>query len=395
MVELAPNDMESRRRLVDTLIEADLIDEACRHVDVLLDQSPDEPSILVLAMQVASMAGNRIQEARLKRRLKNYLDGDVSVESVGASALLAGRHPAHPSEEGVSELSRNLRLVRGGTSSVSTSLRRTPLRKLTDVAGLTTVKRNLVEMIESVQSYQLGSGGDWLGGTLLYGPPSCGKAFCAEVVASELDALFWYFDLTEQWSGEDLNEAVGDAIKDSSTGKPAVLYFNNVDSATSAMLEPLLVRLDAARRTGPVVVLGAATFPWLVSTSLVRPGRLGKVLLVLPPDAPARRLFLEDRLRRRTVVDDDEIEWTVAHTEGHSFGDIERLLDMALAESLTDDSRTNETVRVTHAALRQARQHVSASSADWLTTAGHHALMNEGGGLYDDLLQYFHSRQKH
>jgi hypothetical protein len=38
---------------------------------------------------------------------------------------------------------------------------------------------------------------------------------------------------------------------------------------------------------------------------------------------------------------------------------------------------------------------VPPSSAQWLSTAGQHALMNQSGGMYDDLLNYFHMRQRH
>jgi len=78
---------------------------------------------------------------------------------------------------------------------------------------------------------------------------------------------------------------------------------------------------------------------------------------------------------------------------------LEHLLDFAIAASDADPVLDSDSdppgslPRLSHQALRQARQQVPSSSSEWLTIAGHHALIAEASGLYDDLLAYFRERE--
>jgi SpoVK/Ycf46/Vps4 family AAA+-type ATPase len=124
----------------------------------------------------------------------------------------------------------------------------------------------------------------------------------------------------------------------------------------------------------------------------VQRGRLDRVLLVLPPDPPSRALFILERIQNRATISDEDLDGIVQHTEGHSFTDLKSLLDAAIHIS-TEHQPADRPV-IHRDALRLARRDVGPSSAQWLSQAGHHAFMNEKGGLYDDLLQYFQMRQR-
>jgi len=352
--------------------------------------SDDAEAFLRIGLQAAVVVGDHLLALRFERSLGAWLrahevaSGRVEEGPAPASTI---RSADHPSAKGAPRLE----LVTGGPAARATGAQ--PGRQLADVAGLATVKRNLAELVERARTSPTGDEG-WLGGMLLYGPPACGKRFCAEVVAGELDAILWPFDLAEAWTAETLSTSLGAALATAGEHR-IVIHFANADSpGAAALVEPLLPRLDHAMTTRSVVVLGAATYPWLVTPRLVRPGRLGRVLLVLPPDAPARELFVQRRAEGRIRLDDADVDWIVAHTEGHSFGDLDRLLDVATTLALAVSGPLTEPVPlVPHLAVRTARQQVLASSAEWLTVAAHHALLNEEGGLYDDLLTYFHFRQ--
>lgn len=281
----------------------------------------------------------------------------------------------------------HLRLVTTGSQKAAGYQ---PKRKIDDIRGISTVKRNLQEIIEGVRNVGQNPSG-WPGGVLFYGPAGCGKVFSAEVIASELHAEMYLFDTSAGWDRKTFEQEVHAATMarpDSLT----TLHFENVDApaAESLRTKTLLEILDTASERRNVVITASAILPWHASTELVKQGRLGRVLLVLPPDPPSRALFILERVQGIAEISDDDLEWVVQHTEGHTFHDLQAFLD--LATRIAAERQTVDTPTLDRDALRAARRDVGPSSAQWLSQAGHHALMNKEGGLYDDLLQYFQVR---
>ena len=93
---------------------------------------------------------------------------------------------------------------------------------------------------------------------------------------------------------------------------PCVLFFDEVDAlgqkrshltTSSSMrntVNQLLSEMDSlGGRNDGVFVLGATNHPWDVDSALRRPGRFDRMLLVLPPDGPARAAILRHHLRDR------------------------------------------------------------------------------------------------
>ena len=65
----------------------------------------------------------------------------------------------------------------------------------------------------------------------------------------------------------------------------------------------LLAELDGAESDNEgVFVLGATNHPWDVDTALRRPGRFDRMVLVLPPDEPAREAIFRTHLRDRPII---------------------------------------------------------------------------------------------
>jgi SpoVK/Ycf46/Vps4 family AAA+-type ATPase len=284
----------------------------------------------------------------------------------------------------------HLRLVMTGAEKAAPYR---PRRKIDDIRGIATVKRNLADIIEAIRATRAGRPGGWRGGVLFYGPSGCGKVFSAEIIASELDVPMFVFDLAAGWDRKTFEQTLRDAL--ASENELVALHFENVDSPAAAGLRTptALEMLDAADAAGKVVVTASAIFPWQAGAQLVQTDRLARVLLILPPDAPSRALFILERVVGRATLSDDDLDWVVQHTEGHSFTDLKALLESAF--HIATQEPPSPLPILSREALRIARREVGPSTASWLSQAGHHALMNEQGGMYDDLLQYFHIRQRH
>ena len=89
----------------------------------------------------------------------------------------------------------------------------------------------------------------------------------------------------------------------------------------SVTLPPRAEMDGAAGTADGVFVLGATNHPWDIDVALRRPGRLDCMLLVLPPDAPARRAVLALHLKDRPVAGID-LGRIAAATDGYSGADL-------------------------------------------------------------------------
>src|SRR5439155_18967741 len=105
-------------------------------------------------------------------------------------------------------------------------------------------------------------------------------------------------------------------------------------SAGRNVVNQLLAEMDGVDgRNDGVFVLGATNHPWDVDSALLRPGRFDRVMLVLPPDRPARAAILERHLRGRPVEGVD-VERLASRTEDFSGADLAHLADTAVEYAL-------------------------------------------------------------
>ena len=155
----------------------------------------------------------------------------------------------------------------------------------------------------------------------------------------------------------------------------------------------LLAELDGVESENEgVFVLGATNHPWDVDTALRRPGRFDRMVLVLPPDEPAREAIFRTHLRDRPVANIDLGKLARA-TDGYSGADIahvcEAAAEYALAEALKTGERRLIEMRDVEAALGEVRP----STGPWLEAARNVVLFANSDGSYDDLRAYLKHRK--
>jgi ATP-dependent Zn protease len=88
-----------------------------------------------------------------------------------------------------------------------------------------------------------------------------------------------------------------------------------------------------------VYVLGATNHPWDVDVALRRPGRFDRMVLVLPPDEPAREAVLRYSLRDRPIAGVDT-GVLARMTSGYSGADLAFVCESAAERALLDSVRT-------------------------------------------------------
>jgi SpoVK/Ycf46/Vps4 family AAA+-type ATPase len=360
LVEQSPDNVPLRLHLVSLLLQDGRAADALVHCSRVLEQEPENADALQLAALAADLAG-------------------------GPKPVAVPATPEEVEHEAVDELER-------------------PPLRLDDVGGMEDVKRRLwVSFLGPLQNEEARRAfkKSLRGGLLLYGPPGCGKTFIARATAGELGASFiavGLADVLDMWLGES-ERRLHEIFETARASAPCVLFLDELDAlgrkrsqmgnnAGRNVVNQLLAELDGVGADNDGVFLLAATnHPWDVDSALKRPGRIDRMVLVLPPDAPAREKILEYHLRDRPV-DGVDLAKIAAKTETFSGADLahvcEAAAELALADSIESGTVRPIAMRDLERALRDARP----STRAWFQTARNYALFANEGGMYDDLLAY-------
>jgi SpoVK/Ycf46/Vps4 family AAA+-type ATPase len=281
--------------------------------------------------------------------------------------------------------------------------------RLADVGGMADVKERLeLAFLAPMRNPELRQmyGKSLRGGLLLYGPPGCGKTFLARAVAGEMGARFISMsivDVLNMWIGNS-ERNLHEIFEAARRNAPCVLFLDEVDaighkrsnlhsSAMRTLANQLLAEMDGMEsRNEGVFLLAATNAPWDVDPALRRPGRLDRVVLVAPPDAPARAAILELHLRQRPIAK-IELAKLVAATEDFSGADLAHLCESA-AEYAMHDSIKSGTVRpIEQRDFDRALREVRPSVTGWFSAARNVALFANEGGVYDELATYLKRRK--
>lgn len=176
-------------------------------------------------------------------------------------------------------------------------------------------------------------------GVMIFGPPGCGKTLLAKAVANESEANFISVkgpEMLSKWVGES-EKAVREIFKKAKQASPCIIFFDEIDSVASVrgmesgarvgerVLNQLLTEMDGLEELHNVIVIAATNRPELLDPALLRPGRLGKVLLVQAPDDEARSEILRVHTKDMPLNDDVDLDSIIKNAEGLSGADIEAL----------------------------------------------------------------------
>ncbi len=280
---------------------------------------------------------------------------------------------------------------------------------LADVGGMDEVKRRLeMSFLGPMRNPQLRQlfRKSLRGGLLLYGPPGCGKTFIARAVAGEMGARFISLsivDVLDMWIGNS-ERNLHELFQTARRNAPCVLFLDEIDalgqkrsrmtsSSMRTTVNQLLAELDGVdSQNEGVFILAATNAPWDVDPALRRPGRLDRMILVLPPDPPARAAILKYHLRERPIANIN-LQRIVAATDGYSGADLAHLCESAAEYALHDSLTTGQPRMIEQRDFEQALQDVGPTTGPWLETARNVALFANEGGVYDDLVAYLKRRK--
>ena len=277
--------------------------------------------------------------------------------------------------------------------------------RLSDVGGLVQVKQRIRETFldpiahpEIAKAFKKSLGG----GLLLYGPPGCGKTYLARAIAGELGAHFisvTLADVLSKWMGESEGN-IHKTFTEARQKAPAVLFLDEIDAVGGKrssqgsqwlrnLVNQLLMEMDGVGSDNDgLFVLAATNMPWDVDAALLRPGRFDRMVLVSPPDEPAREAILRSHLEQRPIQGID-LPVLVRKTEGFSGADLKHLCDTAAEKALAASIKSGAVQPVSMGDMNRALKEVKPSIGPWLDSARNVANYANTDGRYDDLVQLF------
>lgn len=407
-VEANPDNVALRLHFAALLHQAGQPAEALTHAAAVLGRDPANVEALKIAADSAEATGDAVR-AQGYRKLHEALSWN------SAKGLIEGLTPSAPEPEPRREEDEPREMhepMREGGFDLDIPDRwmtERPEIKLTDVAGMESVKKRLnTSFLAPMRNPEMRKlyGKSLRGGLLLYGPPGCGKTFMARAIAGELGAGFLSIGLTDvvdMYIGQS-EKNLHELFQTARRHKPCVLFMDELDAlgrkrslmrhhAGTGIINQLLSELDGVEFDNDgLYFLAATNHPWDVDSALRRPGRLDRMVLVLPPDAPAREAIVKSTLKERPHEKIDT-RWIADKTEEFSGADVVHLCDSA-AEYALEDSISRGAVRpIEMNDFKRALKEVRPSTRAWLETARNHAIYANEGGLYDDLLAYLRQRK--
>jgi AAA+ superfamily predicted ATPase len=380
-VAAAPADHQLRLHLAKLLLDRDAPEKALLHVTHVLSVHPTNAEATDLLRQVSAALA-------------------APADAVEPEAHSPGQFNWDAAEHEVRDLAPPM-FVDGGDSAdedagpqdVVEGMERPALR-LDDVGGMQQVKDRLeAAFLAPLKSLR--------GGLLLYGPPGCGKTFLARAVAGELGANFYAIslaDVLDMYIGQSERNlhAIFETVR---RNAPCVLFLDEVDalgqkrtqlrgSAMRGTVNQLLTELDGVSAANEgVFVLAASNHPWDIDSALRRPGRLDRMLLVLPPDESAREAILRHHLKDRPIARID-LRKLAARTRAFSGADLAHLCDSAAETALLDSAKSGSVRMIEMRDFDSGLKEIKPSTGAWFQTAKNVAMFANESGDYDELVDY-------
>ena len=217
-----------------------------------------------------------------------------------------------------------------------------------DVAGVEEAKEELQEIVRFLQEPEAYSrlGARLPKGSLLVGPPGCGKTLLARAVAGEAGVPFFSIsgsEFVEMFVGVGAAR-VRDLFEQARKAAPCIIFIDELDALGRARglspmgggndekeqtLNQLLAELDGFDPSSGVVLLSATNRPEILDMALLRPGRFDRQILVDRPDKLGRIAILEVHLKNIQLGPDIDPEKIAELTAGFTGADLANLTNEA------------------------------------------------------------------
>lgn len=218
--------------------------------------------------------------------------------------------------------------------------------RLSDVAGISEVKAELMDIIDFLSNPEKFKeiGAKIPRGILLEGDPGNGKTLLAKAMAGEVGCAFFSTsgsDFVEIFVGVGASK-VRDLFIQARKSTPCIVFIDEIDAVgrkrgasagggneeREQTLNQLLSEMDGfATEPGAVIVLAATNRSDVLDKALMRPGRFDKIVNVPYPDLKAREQILQVHAKNIKLSPTIDLTRVARGTPGSTGADLANLLN--------------------------------------------------------------------
>jgi transitional endoplasmic reticulum ATPase len=232
-----------------------------------------------------------------------------------------------------------------------------------DIGGLLEAKQELKEAVEWPMKYPMlfkQGGARPPKGILLYGPPGTGKTMLAKAVATESEANFINVkgpEFMSKWVGES-EKAVRETFRKAKQAAPCIIFFDEIDSiaptrgagsdshVTERVISQMLSEVDGLEELHNITVIAATNRPDIIDPALLRPGRIDRLIYVMPPDRDSRLEIFKVHTAKTPIDVDVDLETLADDTNDFTGADIAAVCNeatiLAIREYVTSGKPTDD-----------------------------------------------------
>lgn len=242
-----------------------------------------------------------------------------------------------------------------------------------DVAGMHEAKMEVKEFVDYLKNPEryLQLGAKVPKGSLLLGPPGCGKTLLAKAVATEAQVPFLAM------AGSEFVEVIGglgaarvrSLFKEARSRAPCIVYIDEIDAVgkkrstnmsgfsnteEEQTLNQLLVEMDGMGTTDHVIVLASTNRADILDNALMRPGRLDRHIFIDLPTLQERKEIFEQHLKSLKLSQPANVysQRLAELTPGFSGADIANICNEAALHAAREGHESIDTFNFEYAVER-------------------------------------------
>jgi len=188
-----------------------------------------------------------------------------------------------------------------------------------DIGDLARAKQEIAGLVFALKSPDLHKkwGTQPPNGVLLYGPPGTGKSLLAKALARESEAIFFHIRVTNvvtKWYAESW-EVLEEVFAQAKESGRCVLFLDEIDdlifdraapeelrAASRRLVNSIGEQLDDIGHSGDILAVASTNRPDAVDATLIRPGRIDRLIEVPLPENEGKREIFQIHLDRAEAI---------------------------------------------------------------------------------------------
>jgi len=232
-----------------------------------------------------------------------------------------------------------------------------PETSFRDIGDLARAKQEIAGLVYALKSPDLHKkwGTQPPNGVLLYGPPGTGKTLLAMALAREAEAVFFHVRVTNavtKWYADSL-EVLQEVFTQLKESGRCIIFLDEIDdlvfdraapeemrTASRRLVNSVAEQLDDIGRSGDILAVASTNRPDAVDPTLIRPGRLDRLIEVPLPESDGKREILRihmdkaEAIAGRRLFGDPDLDAVLARTVKLNAADLAEIVSRSLEDKV-------------------------------------------------------------